>query len=259
MNITTIILDWAGTAVDFGSLAPVDAFIKAFEAHGVTPTLDETRAPMGLPKRAHVAIMLSGDRLAAAWQAKHGRAHSEADIDTIYAQFEANLFASLSNYATPLPGTLEAVAQVREMGIKIGSTTGYTRPMMDVVAPLAKEQGYAPDCLVCPEEVGGHGRPYPYMIWRNLEHLGTKSIQNVLKIGDTVADMQEGKAAGCLTAGVVIGSSLLGLSQGEWRALSAEEKSAHIARTKQGYFEAGADFVLTSIHDLSALLSVIGG
>jgi len=90
---------------------------------------------MGLPKRAHVAIMLSGNCLSTAWQTAHGRSHTEADIDAVYAQFEANLFASLSNYATPLLGTLEAVAQV---GIKIGSTTGYTRPMMDVVTPLAK-------------------------------------------------------------------------------------------------------------------------
>ena len=258
MKITTIILDWAGTSVDFGSMAPVDAFITAFEAHGITPTTEETRAPMGLPKRAHIATMLSGERLLAAWQKHHGRTHTEVDIDAIYARFETILFESLSNYATPLPDVLETVAKIRESGIKIGSTTGYTRPMMDIVASLAKEQGYAPDCLVCPEDVG-HGRPYPYMIWRNLELLGTKNIAEVLKLGDTEADMHEGKAAGCLTAGVVVGSSMLGLSEGEWAALSGEEQAQQIEKTRAAYFAAGADFVIDSIRELPTLIRTIGG
>jgi len=258
LKITTIILDWAGTTVDFGSLAPIAAFAAAFEAHGVTATPDEIRAPMGLPKHTHIAMMLSGERLAAAWEKKHGRTHTDADIDTIYAKFEETLFESLTNYANPLPGALEAVAEIRGMGIKIGSTTGYTRPMMDVVAPLAKEQGYAPDCLVCPADVG-HGRPYPYMVWRNLELLGTQSIAEVLKIGDTEADMHEGKAAGCLSVGVVVGSSLLGLSESEFTSLSAEDRTAQIEQTRQAYFAAGANFVIDSIKDLPALIRALGG
>ncbi|MCL2200818.1 MAG: phosphonoacetaldehyde hydrolase [Oscillospiraceae bacterium] len=259
MKIKTIILDWAGTTVDFGSFAPVEAFMSAFEQFGLNPTADETRAPMGLAKRTHVKMMLEGERLAGAWLAKYGRAYSEADIDAIYDKFEPALFSVLENYANPLPNVLDAVAELRQMGIKIGSTTGYTRQMMDIVAPLAKENGYAPDNLVCPEDTGGKGRPYPYMIWRNLEALGCSHIGEVLKIGDTEADMQEGKAAGCLSAGIIIGSSVLGLSERELAALADSRKEELFAEARQKYYASGADFVIDSIIELPQLITMIGG
>jgi len=259
MRITTIILDWAGTTVDFGSFAPVDAFMSAFAAFGVSPTADETRAPMGLAKRAHVAAMLSVERLAGQWAEKNGRAHTEADIDAVYEKFEPALFNVLNRYAAPLPLVLETVATLRNKGIKIGSTTGYTQAMMNVVAPLAKERGYAPDCLVCPDDTGGRGRPYPYMLWRNLEKLGTAHIGEVLKIGDTDADMKEAKTAGCLSAGVIIGSSMLGLSESELETLTPQRKEELFVETRQKYFQAGADFVIDHIGELPMLITTIGG
>jgi len=259
MKIKTVILDWAGTSVDFGSFAPVDAFMSAFAAFGINPTADETRAPMGLAKRTHVSIMLSGERLSALWVEKHGKPHTEADIDAVYEKFEPALFGVLGNYANPLPGALDTVAWLREKGIKIGSTTGYTRPMMDVVAPLAKKNGYAPDFLVCPEDVDGRGRPYPYMIWRNLEKLGAAHIGEVLKIGDTDADMKEGNAAGCLSVGVVAGSSMLGLTESELGTLTPQQKEELFAVTRQKYFDCGADFVIDSIKELPMLITTIGG
>jgi phosphonoacetaldehyde hydrolase len=259
MKIKTIILDWAGTSVDFGSFAPVEAFMSAFAEYGINPTADETRAPMGLAKRTHVAMMLSGERLSAEWVSKYGRAHTEADIDNVYEKFEPALFSVLQNYANPLPNVLDVVAQIRAMGIKIGSTTGYTRQMMDIVAPLAKEKGYAPDYLVCPEDVDGKGRPYPYMIWRYLEALGCADIREVLKIGDTEADMQEGKAAGCLCVGVIIGSSVLGLSENELASLDSVQKAEAFEAAKQKYLASGADYVIESIAELPKLITTIGG
>ena len=79
----TIVFDWAGTTVDFGSFAPVAAFRQAFEDFGLSPTLAEIRAPMGLAKRAHVAQMLAGERLAAAWAEKFGRRPGEAEVDQV--------------------------------------------------------------------------------------------------------------------------------------------------------------------------------
>ncbi|MDR0531692.1 MAG: phosphonoacetaldehyde hydrolase [Oscillospiraceae bacterium] len=256
-KITTIILDWAGTAVDYGSFAPVEAFAQAFAAFGLRPGLDEIRAPMGLQKRAHIAQMLQCERLAAEFQSVHGRAHSEPDIDAIYAAFEPALFAVLQNYAEPLPGVLDAVAQLRARGISIGSTTGYTRAMMEVVAPLAARNGYAPDCLVCPDEVGGVGRPAPYMLWRNLEILRCPAIHNALKIGDTAADMQEANHAGCRAVGVITGSSMLGLSQAEQNKLSDFERAAAFEQARKQYFAAGADFVIDDITQLPELLAQI--
>lgn len=252
-NIKAVILDWAGTTVDFGSNAPVAAFIRAFAAFGITPTMEETRAPMGQQKRAHIESMLSGSRLSALWQEQHGRPHTQEDIDRIYAEFEPLLLASLSDFAAPLPDVIRTVENLRESGIKIGSTTGYTASMMRVVAPAAKELGYAPDCLVCPDETGS-GRPDPFMLWRNLEKLQIASIDAALKVGDTAADIAEGKNAGCLTVGVIKGSNMLGLSESEFGALSTVEIAAHYETAKKKYQAAGADYI---IDDLSALPALV--
>jgi len=226
-RIDAVILDWAGTTVDYGSFAPVNALMAAFEAFGIKASVEETRAPMGLPKRKHIEKMLEN----------MGRSYTQGDVSQIYAHFEPALFEVLGKHTDPLPGVIEAVQHIREMGVAIGSTTGYTQTMMNVVVPLAKEKGYAPDCIVCPDDCKGVGRPYPYMIWHNLEKLRTASIHNALKIGDTEVDMQEGKNAGCLSVGVLKGSSMLALN-------GSEEIS------RQKYIEAGADYV---IEDISAL------
>jgi len=230
-RIDAIILDWAGTTVDYGCFAPVNAFIAAFEAFGLKVGEEETRAPMGLPKRKHIEKMLENI----------GYEYSQQDVDEIYKSFEPALFKVLAKHTDPLPGVVETVKHIREMRITIGSTTGYTRAMMNIVVPLAKEKGYIPNCIICPDDTGGVGRPYPYMLWRNLEVLSILSIHNVLKIGDTEVDMQEGKNAGCLCVGVLKGSSLL--------ALNGDEEIS-----RQKYIEAGADYVIEDISALPALI-----
>jgi phosphonoacetaldehyde hydrolase len=221
--------------VDYGCFAPVNAFISAFDAFGIKAGVKETRAPMGLAKRKHIEKMLEN----------MGLSYTQEDVAQIYARFEPALFEVLPTHADPLPGVIEAVGNIREMGIAIGSTTGYTQAMMDVVVPLAKEKGYAPDCIVCPDDTNEMGRPYPYMLWRNLEKLGISSIREVLKIGDTEADIQEGKNAGCLSVGVLKGSSML--------ALNGDEETA-----RQKYIEAGADYVIEDISALPALIKSLG-
>jgi phosphonoacetaldehyde hydrolase len=253
-RITTIILDWAGTTVDFGCFAPVEAFVKAFEAFGVSPSIQETRSPMGLGKRAHIAKMLEGGRLAGLWREACGHLPSQADIDAVYARFEPLLFSVLDAHTDPIPGVLPAIGELKAQGIKIGSTTGYTKAMMDVVAPAALAKGYAPDSMVCPDETGGIGRPCPYMLWRNLEQLGAPSIKGVLKVGDTESDIAEGANAGCVTVGVIKGSSMLGLSLEEYEGKAAAELEGLHEAVRRRYLELGADHVLDSIEGLPALI-----
>jgi len=258
MKITTVILDWAGTTVDYGSFAPVDAFIAAFSAYGIVPTLSETRAPMGMSKRAHIEEMLNGERLSAAWCEKRGTAHTQADIDALYELFEPALFENLPKYAELLPRVPECVSTLRDMGLKIGSTTGYTRAMMDVVASIAKEKGYAPDCIICPEEAGGSGRPYPYMLWRNLEVLKTESIGEAIKVGDTEADIREGVNAGCVSVGVIAGSSMLAIKELELPLLSGAQRRKQYEDVRDRYYSAGADYVIDDISQLPTLIEKIG-
>jgi phosphonoacetaldehyde hydrolase len=249
-KISAVILDWAGTTVDFGSFAPVNAFIKAFEAFGITPTPQETRAPMGMQKRAHIEQMLQGERIARQWALQHGHTYTQDDVSGIYAEFEPSLNNVLSQYATPLPDVPETVRALRDMGVKIGSTTGYTAEMMDIIVPIAQEKGYAPDSLVCPDETGGIGRPYPYMLWHNLEKLHILAAEEVVKVGDTIADIEEGINAGCISVGVIKGSNVLGLTEDELANLSTREKHTRFESAREVYIDAGADFVLDEISQL---------
>ena len=67
-KIEAVIFDWAGTTVDFGCMAPVQAFMEAFKAEGIVPTMDEIRGPMGMLKRDHVKTMMSMDRIGGLWK-----------------------------------------------------------------------------------------------------------------------------------------------------------------------------------------------
>ena len=256
-RIRVIIMDWAGTAVDYGCFAPVEALAGAFKTSGLSPDIDEIRAPMGLPKREHIEKMLEGERLSEMWLEKRGAPPSARDIGRIYGDFEEALFETLGEYADPLPGVVETVERIRAMGILTGSTTGYTRAMMDIVAPSAREKGYGPDCIVCPEDTMGRGRPYPYMIWRNLERLGAVSIGEALKIGDTASDMEEARNAGCLSVGVIKGSSMLGLSEKELSEKSLSERTLLFDVVRRKYIDAGADYVMESIAYLPELIEEI--
>lgn len=250
MTTQLVIFDWAGTTVDYGSFAPVHAFTLAFGKFGLTPTVEEIRAPMGMLKRDHIRTMLAMPRLHQQWQVQQGGAPDDAAVEKIYGVFEASLLESLSRYAEPKPGVVETVAQLRQTGISIGSTTGYTDKMMAVVVPQAAARGYAPDAWFSPDSVQGLGRPYPYMIFANMARFRVPSVQNVVKIGDTVADIQEGKHAGVRSLGVLEGSSVMGYTQAEYEALTPAERETAKEKARQVFLLAGADGVLDTLDQL---------
>ena len=146
------------------------------------------------------------------------------DIDKIYELFEASLMAGITKHTDIKPYVIETVNKLKEMKIKIGSTTGYTDMMMEPVLKRAKEQGYCPDCWYSPDATNHLGRPYPYMIFKNIQTLNVTSVKNVIKVGDTVSDIKEGLNAGVITIGVIEGSSTLGLNEEEFNNLDKIKK-----------------------------------
>ena len=254
MKFDGIIFDWAGTTVDYGCFAPVKAFIEAFEQYGITPTLEEVRKPMGMLKIDHVRTMLSMDRISGLWEEKQGRKWTEEDVQEVYELSESKILEIVHNYAEPKPYVVETVNKLREMGLKIGSTTGYTDEMMALVVPKAAELGYAPDCWFSPDSTNKKGRPYPYMIFRKMEKLELKDVSRVMKVGDTVADILEGKNAGLVTVGILEGSSVMGLTQEEYEALTPEAREAADKKAEQTYLETGADYVVKDIRGILDLI-----
>jgi len=253
-KVKTIILDWAGTTVDFGSMAPVAAFREAFNAVGLSPGDDLIRCFMGLPKKEHIRKMLRCEEMIAAFQERHGQVPGESVVELVYEKFEPALFEVLVEHARPIPGVVETIVCLRKEGILIGSTTGYTRAMMDVLMPVSEALGYKPDCVICPDDVGEIGRPYPYMIWECLKRLGVMDIREVVKIGDTTADILEGRNAGCLSLGVIYGSNMLGLSKEEYDAAKRSERNHFAEAARESYNEAGADHIIERFADLPEFL-----
>ena len=256
-KIEAVIFDWAGTTVDFGSASPVSAFMEAFRRAGVEVTDEETRAPMGLLKRDHIRTMLRMPRIEKAWQEHYNRAPNADDVEALYADFEPALMAVLPQHCDIKPGVLEAVAALREKGIKIGSTTGFTSSMMEVVAPEAAKAGYQPDMLVTADDINGFGRPWPYMVFENMRRLGLQDVRRIVKVGDTVSDMREGKNAGLITVGVVEGSSVIGLDSTSWDKLSDMERFSLRKKARETFFANGADFVIDTMSELPGLIEAI--
>ncbi|SCJ96019.1 Phosphonoacetaldehyde hydrolase [uncultured Eubacterium sp.] len=256
-KIEAVIFDWAGTTVDFGSFAPVQAFIKAFEEFGITPTVDEVRAPMGMLKWNHIHTMMQMPRIQKAWAVTHGREWTLEDVDAVYQKSESGIMEILQDFAQPKPFVLDTVKTLRERDIKIGSTTGYTDEMMSIVVPEAAKRGYQPDTWFSPDSVSKMGRPYPFMIFKNLEALQITSVSAAIKVGDTVADIKEGKNAGLISVGIVEGSSVMALSEAEYGALSTEEKSVRSAQVTKIYQDCGADYVIDNMRSLLNLIDQI--
>ena len=249
-KIKAVIFDWAGTTVDFGCMAPVQAFVEVFKQYGIEPTMEEVRKPMGMLKIDHIRTMLQMERIRGLWIEKYGKEPGEEEAQALYAIFEEKLLSILPDYSGVKPGVVETVNRLRRNGILIGSTTGYNDKMMEIVAPAAKAQGYEPDAWFSPDSTNQKGRPYPYMIFKNMEALGLSDVRKVIKVGDTVSDIKEGKNAGMEAVGILEGSSVLGLSKEEFDALSEEEKKAQYERAEKIYKDAGADYVILDIRGI---------
>jgi phosphonoacetaldehyde hydrolase len=250
------VLDWAGTTVDFGCLAPAAAFMEAFRQSGVAITLDQARAPMGMPKWHHIQAITRMAPVAEAWTAVHGKAPTDADVDALYDRFLPLQVGVVGAHSALIPGALEAIAAMRARGLKIASTTGYPRPVMEVVLAEAARQGYEPDVVVCAGETPA-GRPGPYMALKCLIDLQISPVQACVKIGDTVVDVEEGLNAGMWTIALTDTGNEVGLPLSDWTALPPDRQAALRAPAADKLARAGAHYVVPSLKDALPVLDAI--
>jgi phosphonoacetaldehyde hydrolase len=254
--LQAVILDWAGTTVDYGCLSPTAVFVEVFRKRGVEITMEEARGPMGSHKRDHIRAVSQMEGVAKRWQGASGRACTEDDVEAMFRDFVPMQVACLAQYADLIPGTLDAMKDFRRRGLKVGTTTGYTGEMMEVLVPEAKQRGYVPDSIVCASEVPA-ARPAPWMCFQNAAALGVYPMQAYVKIGDTVSDVEEGLNAGMWTIAVTRTGNEVGLTEKEIAALPAAELKAKIARAEQRLARAGAHYVAEGLSAVSPLLDAI--
>lgn len=255
-EITAIIFDWAGTTVDFGCMAPAQVFTEIFSQKGVSITQAEAREPMGLQKRDHIAAIAAMPRVAKLWQEVHNQPISDADIDDMFHNFVPLQQEVVKNHANVIDGVKDLIEELKEAGIKIGSTTGYTSSIMEVVTPIAKEQGYEPDYLVTGDWKPA-GRPAPWMLFENLRQLQVYPLESVIKVGDTLPDIEEGLNAGVWSVAVVDSSNEVGMTFEAWSGLTEQEKEAKRKPVREKFYRAGAHYVIDSLDELVEVIDDI--
>ncbi len=251
-----LVLDWAGTTVDFGSMAPVRTIQRVFARLDIRLDDVDIRRDMGLPKKDHIQKILAAPRVRDAWHALHGVAPTRADVDGLYQQFIPLQMACLAEESCLIPGVLEAAERFRERGLKIGSTTGYPRAVLDLLVEQSAKAGFQPDCNLSPEDVGA-GRPAPFMVYENAVRLRVYPLASIAKIGDTPADIHEGLNAGVWSIGVAATGNGIGLSYDAFQALPPTERCMRVERARRELEQAGAHYVVDSLADLDPVLDDI--
>jgi len=253
------ILDWSGTTADKYVIAPAVVFKEVFEKHGVPITMKESRLPMGLRKDLHIKAITEIPEVKKRWKDVHGDYPTQQNIDDMYADFVPMQINNLGEYSQLIPGVRESVNRLKtEFKLKIGVTTGFTRPMVDVLMESAAAQGFKPDCTVAGDEVEHGARPAPFMVYKNLDKLNIHPIEAVVKVDDTVGGVGEGLEAGCWTVGVSRYSNYMDIdSLSHENTLSEKEIERRHTVSKEILKKTGAHYVIDTIADLPNVVADI--
>jgi phosphonoacetaldehyde hydrolase len=256
LSLKAVVLDWAGTMVDHGSRAPVEAFREIFRRREVTISHGEARGPMGMEKRGHIVSLLAMPRIAHSWSEVHGRDATEADIDAMYNEFLPLQRELLPQFADVIPGVLDALEVCRRRGLRIGSSSGYAAPLMETLNSLAVSRGLDVDAVVSASEVAA-GRPAPWMIFKNMETLDVYPPAAVAVVDDTAIGVEAGVSAGAWSIGVVETGNLFGLSVTELSQLPAVQREERRAMGRDVLLAAGAHYAINSVAALPQALDSI--
>ena len=257
--IKAVILDWSGTTVDKYVVAPARVFVDVFSKHGVPITMREARRPMGLRKDLHIARLLQMPDIKVRWIKRYGKEPSPLDVENMFRDFVGIQMGCLAEYAELLPETAETVDLLRkQFGVKIGSTTGFTKQMVDVLLRESEKQGYSPDVSVAGDEVTSGARPGPFMIYRNLDLLGIYPITSVVKVDDTIGGIGEGLNAGCWTVGISRWSNYMDFDRpNDDKIVGNYEIRRRVIRTRGILNDAGAHFVIETLGQLPTVINMI--
>ena len=255
-KVKGLILDWSGTTADAYVLAPAVVFVEVFKKHGVEIAMSEARGPMGLRKDLHIKALTEEPVIRDRWKGVHGKEPDQGDVDAMFADFVPMQLDCLRQYTTLLPDVPEVTQRFQKEGIKIGSTTGFVRSMVDILEADAKTQGYVPDASVAGDEVVHGARPKPFMVYRNLDLLDVHPIQSVVKVDDTVSGVGEALEAGCWGVGMARYSNYIDIdSKAHAESLSEAEMERRVARTREILRQTGAHYVIDTFDQLPEVIA----
>ena len=254
--VQLVAFDWAGTIVDFGCQAPALAFVELFRDAGVEITVAQARGPMGIDKREHIAALLSDPEVSRAWRKVHGAAPGSADTERLYEAFHPIQIRMAVERAGLIPGALETIAWLRARDTMVATNTGYFREVLDAILPVAAEQGLEADSNVCATDVP-EARPAPWMLVVNMLETGVYPAEAVVKVGDTIPDVEEGLNAGAWTVGVIESGNTIGLREEELDDLPRAVLAEMAENARLTLQRAGVHYTIPTIADLPPIIEDI--
>ena len=255
-QLQAIILDWAGTVVDFGSFAPTQIFVEAFAEFGVEVSLAEARGPMGMGKWDHIRTLCNEPQIAERYRASCGRLPTDEDVTALYKRFMPLQIEKIAVHSALIPGALDTITALRKKGLKVGSCSGYPAVVMEKVVQLAERNGYVADHVVATDEVP-NGRPHPAQALANVIALGINDVAACLKVDDTWPGILEGRSAGMWTVALTCSGNALGLTYEQFRALPEEKLAQERARIGQMFEASRPHYLIDTINELPAVIEDI--
>lgn len=255
-QVQAVVLDWAGTVVDFGSFAPTQIFVEAFAEFGVAVSLQEARGPMGMGKWDHIRTLCNQPQIAERYQAVFDRLPTDEDVTALYERFMPLQIEKIALHSALIPGALDAIATLREQGLKIGSCSGYPAVVMAKVVELARQNGYVADHVVATDEVP-NGRPYPAQALANVVALGISDVAACVKVDDTWPGILEGRSAGMWTVALTCSGNALGLTYDQYKALSSDKLAEERVRINKMFEGSRPHYVIDTIVELPAVIDQI--
>lgn len=257
-GVRAVIFDISGTTLDYGSRGPVVAFVELFARHGVAVNEEDARRPMGTHKKDHIWSMLTEPSVSRRWADAHGASPAASDLEALYAEFTPLQTEVLPRHSDVIPGVPDVVSQLRSRGIKIANTTGFDSGMIVDLIRLAGEGGYTPDLWVCPDMVG-KGRPAPWMAFYAARVLDVYPMSTFVKVGDTLADIDEAYAAGMWAVSVVRHGNEVGLSREAIGQMAPRELRDRLSAARARLAARGPHYIIDATADLIPVIEEISG
>lgn len=257
-KVKGVVLDWSGTVADAYVIAPAIVFVEVFKQQGVEISMLEARGPMGLRKDLHIKALTEDPTIRDRWKGVHGKYPNQKDVDRMFKDFVPMQLDCLRKYTTLLPGAAKCSKDLKKRGIKIGSSTGFVRSMVDILAADAKKQGFIMDATVAGDDVIHGARPKPFMVFRNMDLLDVHPVQSIVKVDDTTSGVGEALEAGCWGVGVSLYSNYMNInSLAEAKKMPKKEIARRNEMTKEILQKAGAHYVVNSIAELPKVIDDI--